>query len=200
MRTTGPSDEDDDYSGPVSKSTFLERLGREREKRQRAESALSELSAQVEQLQAGYRSSLDALKTEAAESVKMIGLRHTEDLQMVDLGVTDDLGRQTIRTAWDRLPKDTRGKSPAEWWSGQVEAQRAHLADPKAATAPEVPKALAAYLPAAPATGDNGAGGQPRGAGGPPGGPAKGAGFSLDDIPTDQGFDAFLSGLRQKSR
>jgi len=182
----------------------VDRLRREIDARKALETSLAEMRSQVEQLQQGYTQAAGVLREQAAGQVKELGLRHQEDLAMVDLGLTDGLGRQTLRAAWDGAPKDVRGKSPAEWWQGQVAAHRAHQADPEKAAAPVVPKPLQPYLPAPeqqpaqqravwqqPAV-------QQRAA--PPGapGPAK-VGGGLDTVPIDQGMESFFQGLRSIS-
>ena len=57
----------------------------------------------------------------------------------------DELGRDTIRRAWDATPKATRGDSPSKWWTGVVDTHKAAVE--KGEQGPELPRALAAYLP-----------------------------------------------------
>ena len=183
-------DDPDDYgNGKIPRH----RLQREIDKRRAAEAALQELAGKVDQLEQGYRSQVEQMQTATADQVSTIGKRHAEDLALVDAGITDVLGRQAVRTAWEKLPKDARGKSAADWWRGSVQALEAHRADPEShPAAPEIPRTLAGYVPqvseAAPETN-----GTPKG---PPSalGPAQIPG--LDSVPPDQGMDAYLAGLR----
>ena len=187
---------DDDYDDPDdygSGKIPRHRLQREIDKRRAAEAALQELAGKVDQLEQGYRSQVDQMQATTAEQVSTIGKRHAEDLALVDAGITDVLGRSAVRTAWEKLPTAARGKSAADWWRGSVQALEAHRADPEShPAAPEIPRTLAGYVPqvsaAAPETN-----GTPKG---PPSalGPAQIPG--LDSVPTDQGMDAYLAGLR----
>jgi hypothetical protein len=102
---------------------------------------------QIEKMQQGHAAALEALKQETAESLKTISQRNAEEIGMVESGLTDLLGRQTLRAAWEMAPKDARGKSPVEFWNTMREAHAAHQADPENVQAPEIPKALSAYLP-----------------------------------------------------
>lgn len=104
------------------------------------------VETQVQELQTGYASQLDALKAQAAEEVKRIASSHQQDLSLVEHGIRDPLGRQVVRQAWEQAPKDLRGKSPAEWWGQQIKALEAHRADPDSAPAPEIPRALLGYV------------------------------------------------------
>jgi len=189
-RESTSSDDDDIDLGPSR--VPVERLRREIDKRRALEGQLTELRQQVEALGAGHKTALDGIKAETAGQLKAIGQAHAEDLALVDLGLSDPIGRKTLREVYGAIPQESRPKSPVDFWRSQVEAQRAHLADPKQATAPEVHRTMTPYLPAAPA-----AAAQQRPPAAPPSIPGAPAGpMDLSAIPLDQGMDAFLTGLR----
>ena len=108
---------------------------------------ITAFEGQISELAAAYAGNLDDFRSQTAEQIKSIGLGHAEDLALVDHGITDQLGRQTVRAAWDRAPKDSRGKSPTAWWDSQVAAHKAHVADPDTVEAPTIARALTPYLP-----------------------------------------------------
>jgi len=97
--------------------------------------------------QAAAKANDAKIREDAAGQVAGLAQRHAEDLTLTQHGVTDPLGRETVRRAWDAQPKDSRGKSPSDWWGQQVAATKAAAADPKL-QAPEVPTPLRGYLPA----------------------------------------------------
>lgn len=103
----------------------------------------------------------------AAKEVERITRTHAEDMTLHEAGLTDPLGRRTLRQAWEGVAKAERGDSPVAWWAQQVEAHKAHVADP-AKPAPAVPRPLTVYLPQVEAQqrrGTAGVGGVDRGAG-----------------------------------
>jgi len=144
-------DEGDDYEYQGRGRVPYDRFRQQVDARKSLEAELTELRAQVEQLQTGYQSQLDQIKAETAEQMKTVAQRHQEDIRLVEHGIKDDLGRAALRQAWESQPKDARGKSPAEWWGQQVEALEAHRANPEEAPAVEVPRVLQGYLPSTPA-------------------------------------------------
>jgi len=200
-KPAGDLDDDGDGRGPP-RSVPYHRLVEERAARKAADTALADLATQVAALQQGYDQRLAKVREDVAGEVKTIGQRHLEDLALVDAGMTDHLGRQTLRVAWDAAPKESRGKSPVEWWATITAAQQAHLADPEKAKAPEVPRPLQPYLPAPAAEmkqerrqeQQQSAWGAKPGAASAPG---KTTARGVDDIPVDQGMDAFFAGLRK---
>lgn len=107
------------------------------------ESALARTRADSEAALQAERERIAAEHAQEIARIRAVGL---EDVALSDLGVRDDLGRDTVRAAWQRLPETDRGESAAQWWSQQVDAVKAHAADPKAHKAPEVPLALQPYL------------------------------------------------------
>ncbi len=113
------------------------------------QAANAEMATAFEDYKKGAQAEIAKVRETAAGEVAGLATRHAEDMALTSQGVTDALGRDTVRRAWDAAPKDSRGKSPAEWWQKQVEAHKAHAAspdDPKI-QAPEVPIALKGYLP-----------------------------------------------------
>lgn len=141
--------------------------------------------------QAAAKADAAKIREDAAGQVAGLAQRHAEDLTLTQHGVTDPLGRETVRRAWDAQPKDSRGKSPADWWGQQVAATKASAADPKL-QAPEVPTPLRGYLPAVEAPKV-----QPqRGAGpGQPQSPWGGAGVDRGTAPASKatGMEGFLA-------
>ena len=115
--------------------------------------------------QAAAKADAAKIREDAAGQVAGLAQRNAEDLALAGLNVKDPLGRDTMRRAWESQPKESRGKSVADWWGKVSEAHKATSADPKA-QAPEVPEPLRCYLPtveapkAAAPRGD--AAGQPR--------------------------------------
>jgi hypothetical protein len=190
---------DDDGRGPP-RSVPYHRFRQELEARKAQDAQMAEMMEQIQQLQTGYQSRVTQMQEDAATQVKALGLRHAEDIALMDGGLTDKLGRQTLRNVWETLPQSSRGKSASEWWSGQLDAHRAHMADPEAVAAPDVMglRPLTPYLPAVepppqaetPAT--NGADAWGR----PPAPPTARQSHSIESVPTDQGMEAFYAGLR----
>ena len=188
-------DEDEDEYDRRPRAVPYDRLRREIDRRRQLEKALADLGKDVEALQQARAAELKKFREDTAAEVKRIGQQHAEDLALVDAGLTDAMGRQVARAAWEAAPKDQRGKSVAEYWSGLVAAHKAHLADPDKAQAPEVPRPLTPYLPQA-EEGGEGAGKGRAGASGPPAGPQPRQVKGIDAIPNGQGMDAFIAGLR----
>jgi len=191
--TTQGQDDGDDYAGEGRVPHA--RLRRVLDERNALRQQLADMAGKVEQLEKGYQSQVEALKTETAEQVKSMGLRHQEDLALVEMGLKDPLGRAALRQAWEHQPKDSRGKSVKDWWQSTLEARAAHHADPEKGEAPSIPGTLTGYLPKledpAPAAGD----GRQQQRTPPPSGPGKRVVKGLDSVPTDQGMDAFFQGL-----
>ena len=186
-RPAGGDDDDNTSGGKVP----VERLRREIDKRKAMEAQLADIGEQVKGLQTNYAAEMERFKTGTADEVKRISMLHAEDLGLVDQGLTDPLGRQALRMAWEAAPKDARGKSPAEWWQGITAAQAAHMADPKAnPAAPAIPRVLSAYLPAPAADPPKAA---PKGT---PAGPGKPQANGLDTFDPAAGVDAFFASLR----
>ena len=188
---TGDEDDGDDYGR--GRSVPRERLNREIDRRKRLEADLAELQTSLQTLQDGYTSQIEAFKAATAEQVKGLGQRHAEDIALIDAGLTDAMGRQVVRQAWEAAPKDARGRSPAEWWGQTLEAHRAHLADPETAAAPTVPRPLTPYLPAAEAPAPSPAPAQRPGSR-PPREPQRRESVNLDSLPDDD-VAGFLAGL-----
>ena len=190
---------DEDGRGPP-RSVPYHRFKQELDARKAQDAEMAEMMEQIQQLQTGYQSQVAQMREDAATQVKALGLRHAEDIALMDGGLTDKLGRQTLRNVWETLPQSSRGKSASEWWSGQLEAHRAHMADPEAVAAPPVMglKPLTPYLPAVepppqPETPpSNGADVWGR----PPAPPSARRSNSIESVPTDQGMEAFYAGLR----
>ena len=135
-------DEDDPRSG---RSVSYDRFVKVNERRKAAETGLADITARLEQIEANYAEKVREMQTKAAADVGAIATRHAEDLQLVQLNM-DDAGRAELRRAWSSLPEDGRPKSSVDWWTSQVEAHKAHVADPTKPAA-TVPRTLALYLP-----------------------------------------------------
>lgn len=201
----GGDDDFDDLDSSGSGRVPMHRFRQVVAERNEARAALEEMSNQVAQLKQGYEQKLQAFQAETADEVKAIGQRHAEDLQLVDLGLRDPLGRKALRDAWSAQPKESRGKSPIEWWQGTLEARKAHAADPEKAAAPTIPTVLSGYLPQLEdAAGGKGGGGQSQGSGGPggrtpPKGPSARVPTEIGDIKPDVGIAGLVATLRQQN-
>ena len=142
-RVKPPVDDDEEpTSGKVPYARFFEANQRAKA----AHEALLALKPEVESLRNAQSAAIEAHKSTLAAEVAKMGARNQEDLALRDLGFDGD-GRDAVRTAWSRLPETARGKSVPEWWQGQVEAVKAHRADPEKAAKPALPKTLEPYLP-----------------------------------------------------
>ena len=192
-RTSGADMDGDDYDEPRRGRVPYDRFAAKSREVRDLRAELEAMQGKMTELQQGYQASLDALKAEAAEQVKEIGQRHGQDLELVDLGLRDPLGRKALRDAWEAQPKDARGKSPVEWWRSSLDAHKAHHADPEQATAPEIPRVLSGYLPALEAASDKPAGRS----GSPPSAPTPRQAGSLQDIKPDVGLQGLLGALRE---
>jgi hypothetical protein len=154
---------------------------------------LVDLQASLGTLSDGYKATLGRVREETAANLRGIGQRHQEDIALIDAGLTDSSGRRALRNEWDDLPKDSRGKTPADWWQGQLDAHKAHAADPELAQPPKLPRTLAGYLPQVDA-GGKGTGGKietrnPRSS-------TKREQTTLDSLPDDD-LGEYLAGLRK---
>jgi hypothetical protein len=178
-----PTD-DDDYDGVDSnKKVPYHRFQKYANENKELRQQLEALSGKVNELGQGYRSQVDAIKAEAANQVEQLKARaaedvtkisqhHSQELALHDVGLTDVLGRNALRQAYEMLPQDGRPDSPLDYYQSLLSARAAHAADPESAEAPQLPKTLVAYLPevqaAAPAKGpasppNPNKGAQPRG-------------------------------------
>jgi hypothetical protein len=83
----------------------------------------------------------------ASEAERLAAARAERDahwqqrFELLRAGIDDDDGAALVAQAWERQPKDGRGKTPAEWWA-KVAADAAAGKE-----TPQLSKALAAYLP-----------------------------------------------------
>jgi len=141
----GGDDFEDTGRGRVPYDRFKSAI----DQRNQAREELAELGRQLESLQSAYKSQLDGLKQQTATELASLATRHSEDLALVDAGIRDDLGRVAVRQAWEAQPEETRGKSPAKWWSATLEAHAAHTANPDEAPKVEIPRILLGYMPEA---------------------------------------------------
>jgi len=139
-------EEDDDDDPRAGRAVPYDRFVKANERRKQAEASLGDLQSRIDKLETGYADRLKAIQTEAAGHVGAIAQRHAEDLQLVQLGV-DDAGRAEMRRVLSLVPEGERPKSAVDWWTAQVEAHKAHVAD-KAKPAPQIPRTLQPYLPA----------------------------------------------------
>jgi hypothetical protein len=194
-------DEEDDGRGPP-RSVPYHRFRQELDARKAMDAHLAEMTEQLEALQQGYQSQLEAMREQMATEVKSLQQAHNEDIQLIEAGFDDQLGRQTLRSVWNGMPKGERGDSISGWWAGQLEAHKAHVADPEAVAAPAVMRLrpLTPYLPTIePPKAEEPPAPQQDVWGRPPAPPAARQTQSLESVPVDQGMDAFYSGLRQLS-
>ncbi len=132
----------------AGKTVSYDRFFHANQRAKAAEEGLAALQAEVKAFRESQAGELKKVKDAGASDVAQLALRHHEDLALVDMGFDAD-GRSALRAAWDRQPEATRPKTPSEMWKGHLAALEAHRKDPEKAAAPEVPKTLAAYLPAA---------------------------------------------------
>ena len=95
----------------------------------------------------GFQLGLDiaAIKKQLADYATSAEMRRVEDVGLTRSGL-DEVGIQTMRSAWEREPKATRGESPVKWWEGQVAIAKEHAADPKK-PAPALHPTVAVLLP-----------------------------------------------------
>ena len=138
----------DDDDGGRGRSVDYARFFKANQRRKAAEEALQTMQAEVEALRLGATAEVERIKAAAADQAVKLQGRHQIDLGLVDAGFDAD-GRDALRAYWSRVPEADRGGSPLEWWGGQVEAVKAHRADPQG-DAPRLPRTLAPYLPPEP--------------------------------------------------
>lgn len=183
---------DDDFGGEgrrVPYSRFQEVV----RKNQELTKALEGVAGEVTALKESHAAKILALQEQAGQQVSEVRLRHEQDLELVDAGLTDVYGRDVLRQVWDRAPKADRGKSPADFWKATLEAHKAHHADPENVQAPNIARPLTPYLPAIESPKETPAPRQQSRQRLPPA-PGKRTGPNLDSAPTDspEDFIAFL--------
>ncbi|MCP4735258.1 MAG: hypothetical protein GY873_13820, partial [Bosea sp.] len=152
------TDDIDESAGRGGKVPW-ERFDTVNRERKRALEALAALTPKVDALTAQHQAAQQTTKEEAAAAIAVQATTNAEDLALVDVGF-DAAGRSALRAHWGGLPEATRGKDVTEWWTARLGELVAHRKDPKTATAPELPKTLAPYLPA-PAKATTAPGAQP---------------------------------------
>jgi len=135
----------EDHGAPPSTVPYT-RFFEANQRAKAAEEALAAMKAEVTGYRTETATAFESLKADTAKSVSALQSRHLEELALVEAGI-DVAGRDALRAHWGRVPEADRGESPAAWWLTQVEATKAAAADP-AKAAPDLPRALAAYLPA----------------------------------------------------
>ena len=196
LRGVRPTEDDDDIDDGRRGKVPYERLVSSRAEVRALKAQLAEMGEGLAAVKTGYQAKLAELQTATADQVRGIASGHAEDLQLVDLGLSDPLGRSALRQAWEAAPRDVRGKNAVDWWSSTLTARAAHFSDPETVAAPVVPTVLSGYLPAPPAPPEAPASESRSTIAGPPTAPARREARGLDSVPMDQGFDAFLSGLK----
>lgn len=107
---------------------------------------VAEVGTAFEDYKKGAQAEIGRTKESAAGEVAGLAQRHADDLTLAGHGITDPLGRDAVRRAFDMTPKEGRPKTVGDWWGSQVAAHKAAGADPKL-TPPEVPVTLRGYLP-----------------------------------------------------
>ena len=110
-----------------------------------ATEALTGIQAEIERLRAAHAAEVSGVKKQLADYATSAEMRRVEDVGLARSGL-DEVGIQTMRSAWEREPKATRGESPVKWWEGQVAIAKEHAADPKK-PAPALHPTVAVLLP-----------------------------------------------------
>ena len=123
------------------------RLQREIDLRKTAQRRADDLGAEFEAFKTGTAAMLADLKATTADTVGGLQRRHSENLTLSE--TLDGAGRTAVRSHWDGLAKEGRGKNPAEWWTGQLSAHALHGEDAEANPAVDLPRTLSGYLPQA---------------------------------------------------
>jgi len=144
-----PAADDDDDMDQRGGRVPYDRFAAKARDLKAAREELAELARQFQEAREAMKAQTEALKAQAAEQVQQIARQHQEDLALVEHGIKDPLGRTAVRQAWESRPASERGKSAADWWASTLAARQAHEADPEKAPAPEIPRVLQGYLPAA---------------------------------------------------
>ena len=121
-------------------------MARYRAELRQARAVIAEQDRDLNDYKTAAKADAARMKEELAVHVGQLQARHADDLGLVGLGVQDDLGRDTIRRAWEAQPKAARGESPARWWASTVDAHKT-AAEKGGEGAPVLPPALSAYLP-----------------------------------------------------
>lgn len=110
-----------------------------------ATEALTGFRTEIDGLKAAHAAEVAAIKKQLADYATSAEMRRVEDVGLTRSGL-DEVGIQTMRSAWEREPKATRGESPVKWWEGQVAIAKEHAADPKK-PAPALHPTVAVLLP-----------------------------------------------------
>ncbi len=137
-------DTDDDMPSDVrglrAELARIRRLRREEQEEHRTK--LEALATRVDEGEKASKKALEDLKAETAKQVGEIKKRHEVDLSLSDAGAKDPAHRERILANYDRLPPETRPKTPGEWWTG-LTAAVAKDAKKRA----DVPRDLHGFLP-----------------------------------------------------
>lgn len=120
-------------------------IARLKAERKTLQAALAGVETDFADLRKAAAADAARLREEFASQLGVREARYAETRALDRLGVTDDIGQDAIRRAWESQPKATRSENPAKWWASTVEAHKA--AASKGEAGPELPPALAAYLP-----------------------------------------------------
>jgi hypothetical protein len=206
LRGGGSRDDDfDDDDEPRGRRVPYDRFRRVNEENRQLREALEGLGGELNSLKEAQAQQFKELQEQAAQQVSAVRLQHDQDLELVEAGLSDKLGRQVLRQAWESAPKGQRGASPVDFWKQTIEAHKAHHADPENVAAPSVARPLTPYLPVIESPPDAGKGGsvnkQQLGSRGgpPPQGPGKRQPADISAVSTDS-VEGFLSGLRALER
>jgi len=143
---TPKGDDLDDEGGGSGQTVPYRQFFKANQRRKAAEEALQAMRGEFDTLRTNAAAEVDRIKAAAADQATQLQGRHQIDLGLVDAGL-DGPGRTALRAHRNSLPEDARGDSALAWWQSQVEAVKAHRADPKAAEAPALPRTLSPYLP-----------------------------------------------------
>ena len=137
-----PADDEDDAPSGRDAVATIARLRAERRELQRL---LADAQTDLRDLAAAAKADGARLREEFASQIGALQTRHRDDFALHSAGVQDELGRDTIRRAWEAQPKATRGASPGEWWTSTIKAHQ--TAVEKGESGADLPPALSVYLP-----------------------------------------------------
>lgn len=147
-RLGGKSDDGDEDDEPRAGGKVpYEKFFKVNQQKKAAEEAAKAAKNEVEALRAAAAAELKQVREASAAQVARLAAESEENLGLVAEHGFDRAGVRTVRDAYGRLSEDARKESLGDWWKKQVEAHKAHLADPEKAPAPSIERPLTVYLP-----------------------------------------------------
>lgn len=160
-----PADDGDDGDDSNDRGTLKARLRQVLAEKKALRDTVSELATEVETYKASASKALVAVKEQSAKEVKTVreqfdaqisALRQEAetDIGLVEIGLTDPLGRKAARDAYLAMPEKDRPPSVIDYLRGfdaqhkqRVEFLGQDKADPtKAPPPPALPRSLVGYL------------------------------------------------------